>query len=105
MTSKKVFAFGRINFIVLAVGMAIVILGMVLMSGSGSDETRFNPDIFSTTRIKVAPVVCLLGYLTMAVGIILRPNNGKAKDEDNQPQAVDNVKSAAPAAPTKKTGK
>ena len=51
---KRVFAFDRINFILLAVGMAIVIIGMVLMSGSGSNETTFNPEIFSAQRIKVA---------------------------------------------------
>ena len=33
---KSVFAFGRTNFVLLAIGMAAVIIGMVLMSGSGS---------------------------------------------------------------------
>ncbi len=105
MTPKKVFAFGRINFIVLAVGMAIVILGMVLMSGSGSDETRFNPDIFSATRIKVAPLVCLLGYLTMAVGIILRPQSRQTETSNNLTQPTGDVKSATPTAPAKQSKK
>ena len=40
-TAKKVFAFDRMNFILLAIGMAVVIIGMILMSGSGSTETTF----------------------------------------------------------------
>lgn len=43
MNNKKVFAFGRTNFILLTIGMAIVILGFILMSGNGSDETQFDP--------------------------------------------------------------
>lgn len=72
---KRVFAFDRMNFILLAVGMAIVIVGMVLMSGSGSDETTFNPEIFSAQRIKVAPAVCLFGYLFIIYGIMRKPRN------------------------------
>lgn len=71
--TKKVFAFDRTNFILLAIGMAIVIIGMVLMSGSGSDETTFNPEIFDTRHIKVAPAVCLFGYLFMIYGIMHKP--------------------------------
>ncbi len=61
------------NFILLAIGMAIVIIGMILMSGSGSTENAFNPDIFSTVRVKVAPVVCLFGYLFMIFAILKKP--------------------------------
>ena len=50
------FAFDKKNFILLAIGMAIIIIGFILMSGSGSAEGVFNPDIFSARRIKVAPV-------------------------------------------------
>ena len=50
-TTKKVFAFDRMNFILLAIGMAIVIIGMILMSGSGSDETTFNPAIFDAQHV------------------------------------------------------
>lgn len=70
---KRVFAFDRVNFILLAIGMAVVILGMILMSGSGSTETAFNPEIFSVVRIKVAPVLCLFGYLFMIFAILKKP--------------------------------
>lgn len=59
-TTKKVFAFDRMNFILLAIGMAIVIIGMILMSGSGSDETTFNPAIFDAQHVKVAPQYAFL---------------------------------------------
>ena len=71
------FAFRRINFILLAVSMVIVILGFILMSGPGSTETEFNPDIFSDRRIKVAPMVCLVGFLMMIVAVVYRPKNKK----------------------------
>lgn len=69
----KVFAFDRTNFIILAVGIAIVVLGFVLMSGSGSDATHFNPDIFDTRHIKVAPVMTLVGYVTIIFAILRKP--------------------------------
>lgn len=72
---KRVFAFDRTNFMLLAAGMAVVILGMILMSGSGSTEETFNPDIFSVRRVKVAPAVCLFGYLFMIYGILRKPRN------------------------------
>lgn len=75
---KKNFAFDKTNFILLAVGMLIVILGFILMSGSGSDETMFNADIFGVRRIKVAPVVCVLGFVSIIFAIIRKP-----KDNDN----------------------
>lgn len=59
MSDKQKFAFDKVNFILLAIGMAIVIIGFLLMTGPTSSETSFEPDIFSVRRIKVAPVVCL----------------------------------------------
>ncbi len=72
---KKNFAFDKVNFILLAVGMAVVILGFLLMSGEGSTESAFNPDIFSARRIKVAPVVCLLGFVSMIYAVARRPKD------------------------------
>ena len=62
MSDKQKFAFDKVNFILLAVGMAIVIIGFLLMTGPSSSETVFEPDIFSARRIRVAPVVCLFGF-------------------------------------------
>lgn len=81
-TAKKVFAFDRMNFILLAIGMAVVIVGMILMSGTGSDETTFDPSIFDARHIKVAPAVCLFGYLFMVYAIVRRPRDKKEKVAD-----------------------
>ena len=84
MSSKKkqrIFAIDRMNFILLAVGMAVVILGMILMSGSGSTETEFNPSIFDVRHVKVAPAVCLFGYLFMIYAIVRRPKPNKEEND------------------------
>ena len=60
---KKNFAFDKTNFMLLAIGMVVIIIGFLLMSGPGSTETTFEPDIFSVRRIKVAPAVCACGLL------------------------------------------
>mgnify|MGYP002855287868 CR=1 FL=1 len=72
---KKNFAFDKINFILLAVGMAIVVIGFLLMVGPNSTETAFEPDIFSVRRIKVAPVVCLFGFVSMIYAVIRKPKS------------------------------
>ncbi len=70
---KQKFALDRANFILLAVGMAVVIIGFLLMTGLGSTEEMFEPDIFSVRRIKVAPVVCFIGFVFMIYAILRKP--------------------------------
>lgn len=65
-------AFTKKNYILLAIGMIIIIAGMILMSGSGSTEESFNPEIFSTRRIKVAPAVCFTGFIFIIFGIMAK---------------------------------
>ncbi len=72
---KRKFAFDKTNFVLLAIGMAVIILGFVLMAGPGSTEGYFEPDIFSVRRIKVAPVVCFLGFVFMIYGIVRKPKD------------------------------
>ena len=76
--AKRDFAFGKENFILIAVAVAVIIIGFMLMSGGGSaDATSFNPEIFSTRRIVVAPVVTMIGFVLMIVGIL---KNSKSKE-------------------------
>jgi len=86
---KRDFAFDRMNYILLAVGMAVVIIGFLLMSGSGSTDTNYNPDIFSARRIKVAPVVCLLGFVSMIYAVVRRPKSDvqEITDQDKEVEA------------------
>ena len=76
-------AFSKKNYILLAIGMAIVIIGLVLMSGEGSAEGVFNPDIFSVRRIKVAPAVSLFGFIFIMFAIMYKPKTEK-QDKDNK---------------------
>ena len=59
---------------IIIVACVLIAVGYLLMSGPGSTEQSFNPDIFSTRRIVVAPMFCLAGYLLIVIGI-LRTNN------------------------------
>ncbi|MCH5306430.1 MAG: DUF3098 domain-containing protein [Prevotella sp.] len=72
---KRDLAFDKVNYILLAVGMAVVVVGFLLMSGAGSTETAYNPDIFSVRRIKVAPLVCLAGFVSMIYAVVRKPKD------------------------------
>ena len=69
--------FGKRNYTILTVGSILIIAGYIVMSGEGSTLAAYNPDIFSKSRISVAPVLCLLGYLLNIFGILYRPNQSK----------------------------
>lgn len=73
--NKEKFAFDKINFILLAIGMVVVIAGFLLMTGPSSTPTNFEPDIFSVRRIKVAPLVCLAGFVFMIYAVLRKPKN------------------------------
>lgn len=81
---KKNYAFGKTNYILIATGVVLVILGFVLMTGPNSTYEAFEPDIFSVRRIKVAPVVCLAGFITMICAIAYKPRSKSEKEENNE---------------------
>lgn len=72
---KKNFAFDKVNFILLAAGMLVVILGFVLMAGGGSTDEAYDPEIFSAMRVKVAPVMCFIGFVSMVYAIVRKPKD------------------------------
>ena len=74
---KKNLAFDTMNFILLVIGMAIIIIGFLLMSGAGSNEHTFDTDIFSTRRIVVAPTVTLIGFLSIIYAVIHKPKDNE----------------------------
>lgn len=68
-------AFGRKNYMAMAGCLALIVIGFILMSGSGSSvEDGFNPDIFSTRRIVIGPCVTFIGFLLMAFAILIKPS-------------------------------
>lgn len=72
---KKKFAFTKTNYILIAIGMAVIIIGFLLMTGPNCTNEAFEPDIFSVRRIKVAPVVALLGFITIIAAIAYHPKS------------------------------
>jgi Protein of unknown function (DUF3098) len=70
--SKLNFPFSKINAYIILVGVGVITLGYILMSGGGTeDPNQFNPDeLFSTRRITVAPIVVLIGYVIIGYGIM-----------------------------------
>lgn len=74
---KEKFALDKSNFILIALGVVIIIAGLLLMTGPSSTETHFEPDIFSTRRIVIAPLVCFVGFVFMIFAIMFRPKNKK----------------------------
>jgi len=63
----------RINLVLIAVSALIIILGLCLMVGEPSGATEYNPDIFSTRRITVGPMISLFGFVFMIVAILYKP--------------------------------
>ena len=80
--NKRDFSFDKLNCILLAVGMAIVVIGFLLMTGPGSSDTVYEPDIFSARRIKVAPVVCLFGFVSMIYAVMRKPKDSGDKSQE-----------------------
>ncbi len=63
--------FTRKNYLILVTGIILIGLGYLLMMGGGSEDPNvFNPAIFDTQRITVAPIVCLIGFATIIVAIM-----------------------------------
>ena len=70
-TEGRVIVFNSKRLIIIA-SVVLIAIGYLLMSGPGSTEGHFAPDIFSTTRIVIAPLLCLAGYLLIIAGILWR---------------------------------
>lgn len=60
---KQEFLFDGINYKILLIGIGVIALGFILMSGGGSDNPNvFNEDVFSFRRIRLAPTTVLIGF-------------------------------------------
>lgn len=70
----------RANFIAMAIAGLMIVVGFLLMLGGSSTVDEFNPDIFSTRRIVVGPCIAFLGFVAMAVAIIIDPARLKFLD-------------------------
>ncbi len=80
---KRERPFSRVNYYMMGGCLALIVLGFVLMSGGGSTvENGFNPEIFSTRRIVVGPMLSFLGFLLMAFSIVWMPKKKVKSDSE-----------------------
>lgn len=63
---------GKMNYIMIGICLFLIALGFFLMSGSSNEGSTFNNDVFSSTRIVVAPFITFLGFILMVPAIIYR---------------------------------
>lgn len=71
--SKATFLFEKKNYTIMLIGLAVIALGFILMSGGGSDDPNvFNEEIYSFRRIRLAPTLVLIGLAIEAYAIFAK---------------------------------
>jgi hypothetical protein len=65
------FAFGKINYTIMLIGIGFILTGFILMAGGGSkDPNEFSEEIFSFRRITLAPLLVLTGFVIEIYAIV-----------------------------------
>lgn len=71
---KQEFLFEKVNYKILLIGIAVITVGFVLMSGGGSDDPKvFNEAVFNFQRIRLAPTLVLIGFGITIYSIVKNP--------------------------------
>ena len=72
--NKHEFLFEKINYKILLLGIAVIVVGFILMSGGGSDDPKvFSEAIFNFRRIRLAPTMVLIGFGITIYAILKNP--------------------------------
>lgn len=66
---------GKCNFYAMLCATVLIIVGFILMAGSPSSTEAFNEDIFSARRIIIGPALSFIGFVAMALAIIIKPKS------------------------------
>lgn len=70
------FLFNRDNYILFVIGLVFIILGFILMSGGGSEDSEvFNEELFNSRRIVLAPLLVVIGFVVEVFAILRRPKS------------------------------
>ena len=80
---KVTYPLGKMNFILMAICLLLIIIGFWLMTGDANEGTEFNKNLFETSRVTTGPIIALLGFVLMAFAIIFRKKD-KSNDQDNE---------------------
>lgn len=68
------FLFEKINYKILLIGIAVIAIGFLLMSGGRSEDPNvFNEEIFNFRRIRLAPTTVLIGFGITIYAILKNP--------------------------------
>ena len=66
-------AFGTVNYILMGAGLLLLALGYILLAGGGSDDPNvFNPAMFNTRRLYVAPILIVIGFVVEIAAIMYK---------------------------------
>ena len=70
------FAFGKENYKLLLIGLALILVGFILMIGGGSKDPKvFSEDIFNFRRLTLAPILVLAGFVVEIFAIMKKPKD------------------------------
>lgn len=73
-STEHKFLFDKKNYLLFVLGALLIIVGFMLMAGGGSkDPAVYSKEVFSETRITVAPIMILLGFIVTVFGIMVKP--------------------------------
>ena len=73
-TQKPEFLFGKKNYIIMLIGLFVIALGFIFMSGGGSDNPEvFNEEIYNWQRIRLAPTLVIIGLGIEIYAILANP--------------------------------
>ena len=77
--------YSKKNYLLMALSALFILVGFILMSGGQSeDPTAFSPEIFSSRRIIVAPIVCLIGFCLMVYAILVKPTDRPVEKKEEE---------------------
>ena len=70
------FPFGKENYILMLIGVAVIFVGFLLMTGGGNDDpTVWDPSVFSARRVTVAPLLVVIGFVIEVFAVIRKPKD------------------------------
>ena len=71
--AKKKLLFGKRNYKFMLIGILFITVGFILMSGGGSDDPNiFNEEIYSFRRIRLAPILVIIGFIIEVYAILTK---------------------------------